>query len=119
MSTTTMSKHEPPSPAPSGTTELQYGLHHLVQHNANFQHQADQYGADDGAYLNSEPRTRYGTPDPSRYVENQLGMGTSYEGTYQNPGDPGLGVPFVSVEPTCQWPSAFVLMLRRIAVWLR
>ena len=100
-----MVKQQPPSPAPSNNGELQYGLHHLVQHNSHLRYQADRYDAEDGRYVHSDPKrmdiltpelqTAYGSPAAGQYGGQQYVTGP-YEGIYQDSNDVGLGIQFVS-----------------------
>jgi hypothetical protein len=67
LKTTVMTAQQPPTPPP-GNAELQYGLHHLVQHNNNMPYRFD---GDDGLqYISSGPASSaYSSPVPQHLAD--------------------------------------------------
>jgi len=72
----TMIQQQPPTPG--GSSELEYGLHHLVQHNASasFQHGME-------GYLHARQPSGYGSPGQMQYPD------------LHDPAEVGLGIQFV------------------------
>ncbi|KAA6410868.1 MAG: hypothetical protein FRX48_05178 [Lasallia pustulata] len=97
MSITAMVKQGPPSPAPSNGGELQYGLHHLVQHNAATHYQPQQYTFEDAGYVQSGTNTSYGSPPSGHLMADQYGR-VLYRGPYRESNDVGLGIQYSGYE---------------------
>ena len=95
MSITAMVKQRPPSPAPSNGGELQYGLHHVVQHNAATHYHPQQYTFDESGYVQSGTNASYGSPAPGHLMADQYGR-VLYRGAYRETNDVGLGIQYVS-----------------------
>lgn len=93
-----MVKQGPPSPAPSNGGELQYGLHHLVQHNAATHYQPQQYPFEDAGYVQSGTNTSYGSPPSGHLMADQYGR-VLYRGPYRESNDVGLGIQYVCCRP--------------------
>ncbi|KAI9776417.1 MAG: hypothetical protein M1835_005522 [Candelina submexicana] len=104
MSVAAMVKQRPPSPPPSNGGELQYGLHHLVEHNANTQYEPNQYDFNEGSQYNSGQYSSYNSPASmyadqrpadlvNGYMEQQYG-GSNYLEGYHDPDDLGLRIQF-------------------------
>lgn len=98
MKAVTMVQQHPPTP-PSGNIELQYGLHHLINHNTGHHCHHDHREAQ---YLNRQGST-YGSPSP---MMQEVGSQQSSEhfqiqqfesGPYLDPhgGEFGLGIQYV------------------------
>lgn len=94
MSITAVVKQRPPSPAPSNGGELQYGLHHLVQHNAAIHYQPQQYTFEEAGYAHSGTNASYGSPPSGHLMADQYGR-VLYHGAYRESNDVGLGIQYV------------------------
>lgn len=91
-----MVQRHPPTP-PSVPAELQYELHHLVQHNANTPYKYD----DESHYAQSAAQSAYASPGPihhqqsgAPYMSPQYNVSSYPEAHAQN--EIGLGISMVS-----------------------
>ncbi|KAL0260832.1 hypothetical protein SLS55_004524 [Diplodia seriata] len=92
-----MMQRHPPTP-PSVPAELQYELHHLVQHNASTPYK---YEVDESQYENSRAQSTYASPGPLQhpqasgpYMSPQYNVSSYPEPHGQN--EVGLGISMVS-----------------------
>lgn len=89
-----MGNHHPPSPPLSDGIELQYGLHHLQQHNAAMQYQPNSYGTENGVYLPSRARTEHSTPEPRQLLVDEHAANPYHPG-FSSQHDSHIRVPYV------------------------
>lgn len=95
-----MMQRHPPTP-PSVPAELQYELHHLVQHNANTPYK---YEIDESQYAHSGAQSAYASPGSVQhpqasgpYMSPQYNVSSYPEPHGQN--EVGLGISMVSCFP--------------------
>lgn len=89
-----MGNHHPPSPPLSDGLELQYGLHHLQQHNAAMQYQLNSSGIENGIYLPSRAHTELSSPEPRQILVDEHAANPYHNG-FPSQHDSHIGIHYV------------------------